>query len=1018
MLRSPLALLALLATACGSDAASPARDAADAQPETTGPTPDTEGDTEGDAEPEVEEDTVEDVAADAVEEVADTVEEVEADAVEEVAADTVEDVSADAVQDVATDATDPGDAITPPVGVTSLDGPADDRAAAHLPWLRYAPDLARFAVTDDEPEGLPRSLDTFLVVLEDGATVASVNAALAALDARIVGTIPPASATGRGLAMVRTSASDAAERDADRAALRASQAFAVVVEDTLTVPQRVPGPDHLVAPIQGDPDYDPQPATVRWDWTGRFDPALTPDANWGLELMGFPAAWNLLHRLEARDAPPVAVAVIDVGFDATHPDLPNLFVPYPNPPTATPGDIQHGTHVAGTIGAHAALSTGVSGAAPRGILIGIATDGAFASHAQETQVAVLAYSARVTNNSWSTLPDDPVAAAAVAARTSRQARHEAWSDALAEVMDDLAAAFPARQSVYVYAAGNHHAAVFAKESNQGCNLAVTRGRRDVYCVEALDVDLRHADFSNLGGTHSAPGVGILSTAGGGGYLVMGGTSMAAPHVAGLLAWLITARPDITAAALRSVVDDPYVGQVPVDGGAPYVDAYEALLRLDRGEVGHPVLTMLADVDDGTADGNTRVLADGQEVSALVRTGDGAVDMRDFRVFRDLYLDLTGAFVDLDGGPHNPMLDANMDGVVSGTGENRWPLLDLDGSGRLDDATHILLGFEHSDLELFGSVFSDPDVTAEELPGLLDSGDLHLDVSPCYAADPDIVRIEAAVLSPDGSDLWPMRDVDVASPEVVFTVPAGLAWDPWLRVTMSDGSRHWRLLREVTVQAGQDLRISTCGDVGVVACTNFDDHVGWFDEPCGSFDAPDQVRNGELEASAEASSDSSARTAMVSIGPAGVCADLWAAIDGDAIRASAAVSFAVTPTAFETPPTAFYLRSTVDHTTDMDEAAVLIEVIDADGYDLGQAYVYYSEGAEGLSWDIRGSDLWVIPDGETSAELPLDLAAEPVILVNLWASAANFTNNFPSTTSASLTIEYPFGACEPPSAVAR
>ena len=59
----------------------------------------------------------------------------------------------------------------------------------------------------------------------------------------------------------------------------------------------------------------------------------------------------------------------------------------------------------------------------------------------------------------------------------------------------------------------------------------------IYTVSAIDSSNVFAWFSNYGEPPvdcAAPGVGVLSTRKGGGTTTFSGTSMAAPHVAGLL----------------------------------------------------------------------------------------------------------------------------------------------------------------------------------------------------------------------------------------------------------------------------------------------------------------------------------------------------------------------------------------------------------------------------------------------------------------------------------------------------
>jgi subtilisin family serine protease len=90
-----------------------------------------------------------------------------------------------------------------------------------------------------------------------------------------------------------------------------------------------------------------------------------------------------------------------------------------------------------------------------------------------------------------------------------------------------------------------------------------------------------ASFSNTGATVAAPGVDILSAKAGGGYVTMSGTSMAAPHVAGVAAlWaererMMTPDRPLDVARLYSRITghaEELAGLDPVDVGAGLVRA--------------------------------------------------------------------------------------------------------------------------------------------------------------------------------------------------------------------------------------------------------------------------------------------------------------------------------------------------------------------------------------------------------------------------------------------------------------
>ena len=207
--------------------------------------------------------------------------------------------------------------------------------------------------------------------------------------------------------------------------------------------------------------------------------------------------------------------VIDSGIDLDHPDL-NVdtqrsatFLDKGKGSKSADDGNGHGTHVAGTI---AAINNS------RGV-VGVA--------AGASVVAVRVLDQR-GSGSYSNVIEgiDYVAANASAGDVANMSLGGPTSDAL-----DSAVRNAADQGIYfALAAGN---------SSEDANLSSPARveYKNVWTVSAFDQSDAFASFSNFGNPpieFGGPGVDILSTKVGGGTTTKSGTSMASPHVAGIL----------------------------------------------------------------------------------------------------------------------------------------------------------------------------------------------------------------------------------------------------------------------------------------------------------------------------------------------------------------------------------------------------------------------------------------------------------------------------------------------------
>lgn len=210
------------------------------------------------------------------------------------------------------------------------------------------------------------------------------------------------------------------------------------------------------------------------------------------------------------------VYIIDSGIDSTHPDL-NVdvasgFSAIKGKYGSLRNDANfHGTHVAGTVAA-IDNSFGVVGVAAGATVVPIkildeTNTGSWSDAIAGIDfVAANANPGDVANMSFAGLAFYPVDAAVIA---------------LGEAGVKVA-----------IRAGNE-----GKDAN---NYSPARANGvNLYTVSAIDEIDNYASFSNFGNPpidFAAPGVNVLSTIPGGLYRYLNGTSMASPHVAGLLLW--------------------------------------------------------------------------------------------------------------------------------------------------------------------------------------------------------------------------------------------------------------------------------------------------------------------------------------------------------------------------------------------------------------------------------------------------------------------------------------------------
>jgi len=220
--------------------------------------------------------------------------------------------------------------------------------------------------------------------------------------------------------------------------------------------------------------------------------------------------WGITRVRGGANGVGKTVWVIDTGVDFVHPDLTvdkDRSVNYSSDKETY--DLNgHGTHVAGTI---AALDNEIG-------VVGVA--------AGATVVSVKVLNRRGSGTISGVIAGiDYVAAKAPAGDVANMS----LGGGVSTTLDNAVISAAGKEIKFALAAGN--------ETDDAINHSPARAEHaNIYTISAMDSSDKFAYFSNYGSVvdYCEPGVKIYSTYKSGGYATLSGTSMAAPHMAGLL----------------------------------------------------------------------------------------------------------------------------------------------------------------------------------------------------------------------------------------------------------------------------------------------------------------------------------------------------------------------------------------------------------------------------------------------------------------------------------------------------
>lgn len=245
-----------------------------------------------------------------------------------------------------------------------------------------------------------------------------------------------------------------------------------------------------------------------------------PDQEWNYNMINAPDAWDT-----TPGSSDTKIAVLDTGIDSNHQNLSD-YVDTEAGKSFVGGDTSdgqgHGTHVAGTIASYG----NVSGVMEEATLI---------------PVKVL------DDNGSGSMYDIQEGITYAAGEGADVINMSLGGGGYDQGMEEA-----------IETANSEGTIVVAASGNDGMEEVSYPAAYDgAVAVGSVDSDEQRSDFSNYGSELDimAPGADIYSTVPGDGYEKMSGTSMATPHIAGVMGLIRSADTDISVDDARSVLND-------------------------------------------------------------------------------------------------------------------------------------------------------------------------------------------------------------------------------------------------------------------------------------------------------------------------------------------------------------------------------------------------------------------------------------------------------------------------------